>query len=75
MAIVDVDAGRQTSQHFIARSFEQLVASYTERRRRQREIAELMSLGHGAWKDLGIDRTEILSIVHNAGRDTTRIKR
>jgi len=75
MATVDVDAGRQTSRHFIARSFEQLVASYVERRRRKREIAELISLGHGAWRDLGIDRTEILSIVHSAGRDTTRIKR
>ena len=75
MATVDVDAGRQTSRHLIARSFEQFIASYVERRRRQREIAELMSLGPGAWRDLGIDRTEILSIVHSAGRDTTRIKR
>jgi uncharacterized protein YjiS (DUF1127 family) len=75
MAILDVDAGSQTSRHVIARFFEQLVASYIERRRRQREIAELMSLGPGAWRDLGIDRTEILSIVHSAGRDTTRIKR
>jgi uncharacterized protein YjiS (DUF1127 family) len=79
MAIVDVRAARQTTgrtwQHFVMGIFEQLVAAHVERRKRRRQIAELRSLGPGALKDIGIDRSEISSIVHGAGRDTSRIGR
>ena len=75
MAIVDVDAGGQTWRYFIVRGFEQLVASYLERRKRRGQIAELRSLGPGVLKDLGMDRSEISSVIYGAGRDTSRIKR
>jgi uncharacterized protein YjiS (DUF1127 family) len=75
MAIVDVHAGGQAWRHRIAEIFEQLVASYIERRKRRRQIAELRSLGPGALKDLGMDPSEVASVVHGAGRDTSRIRR
>ena len=77
MAMADVNAsGRsQTWRHSIARVLEQLLAAHSERRKRRRQMAELMSLGSGALKDLGIDRSEISSVVRGAGRDLSRIKR
>jgi uncharacterized protein YjiS (DUF1127 family) len=77
MAIVDVRAGgrSETWRRRAVGIFERLVAAYVERRKRRRQIAELRSLGPGALKDIGIDPSEISSIVHGAGRDTSRIKR
>ena len=75
MAIAEMDAGRQTSRRLVVSFIGQLISAYIERRGRRREIAELMSLGPGALRDLAIDPSEIRSIVHSAGRDTTRINR
>jgi uncharacterized protein YjiS (DUF1127 family) len=77
MAIADVNAsGRSESwRHSIAGVLEYLLAAYSERRKRRRQMAELMSLGSGALKDLGIDRSEISSVVDGAGRDLSRITR
>jgi uncharacterized protein YjiS (DUF1127 family) len=59
----------------MVRIVEQFLAAQIERRKRRRQIAELRSLGPGALKDLGMDRSEITSVVHGAGRDTSRIRR
>jgi uncharacterized protein YjiS (DUF1127 family) len=77
MAIADVGTGgrSETWRHLIVSVCERFVAAYVERRKRRRQIAELRSLGRGALKDIGIDPSEISSIVHGAGRDTSRIRR
>jgi uncharacterized protein YjiS (DUF1127 family) len=77
MTIADVGAGAagQTWRHVVVAAFEKIIAAHTERRRRRRQIAELMSLGPRALKDIGMDPSEISSIVHGAGRDTSRIRR
>ena len=75
MAIMDVDEGNQSWALRTVRFFEQLVASHVEWRKRRHQIAELRSLGPGVLKDLGMDCSEIVSVVHGAGRDTSRIKR
>ena len=77
MAIVDVGAGvvGQTWRHVVAGTLDQIIAAHIERRKRRRQIAELRSLGPAGLRDIGIDPSEVSSVVHGAGRDASRIKR
>lgn len=76
MAIVVGAGGRsETWRHSIVSACERLLAAHIARRRRRRQIAELRALAPGALKDIGMDPSEITSVVHGAGRDTSRIKR
>ena len=73
--IVDVKPGGQSWLHNVAGILERLFAAHIERRKRQLQIAELRSLGPGTLKDIGMDPSEITSVVHGAGRDISRIRR
>jgi len=75
MAMVDVKPGGRSWRHDVAGILKRLFAAHIERRTRRRQIAELSSLGPRALKDIGIDPSEITSVVHFAGRDTSRIRR
>jgi uncharacterized protein YjiS (DUF1127 family) len=70
MAMVDVLI---TTNRFIGTNTpKRLWAAYAEYRRKRRALAQLRSVDPRMLKDLGIDRSELESIVFNNTRDRRR---
>ena len=57
------------------RLYESYVTAFRKRRSRRAAIAQLHALEDRLLHDIGIDRSEIESVVHFAGRDPTRLRR
>jgi uncharacterized protein YjiS (DUF1127 family) len=64
-----------STSHTLIRLVGRYWNALSERRKRRRQIAELRALGTGALKDIGIDPSEVSSVVHGAGRDASRTRR
>jgi uncharacterized protein YjiS (DUF1127 family) len=54
-------------------TIEPLLARYLERRKKRRALAELRSLDPRTLKDMGIDRSEVTSIVYGNANERRRV--
>jgi len=70
MTMLQAYAGTQTSAVWI--TIKWLLHRYQEHRRKRRAIAELRSVDPGILKDIGIDRTEVTSIVYGSPKGRRR---
>jgi uncharacterized protein YjiS (DUF1127 family) len=63
MTVLQVYSGAQT-QTFWTATIKRLLDRYSEHRKKRRALAELRSVDPRTLKDMGIDRSEVTSIVY-----------
>lgn len=71
MTIVEIYPGRVTRTVWTV-TLKPLLRRYAEHRRRRRAIAELKSVDPRVLKDMGIDRSEVGSIICGDSRERRR---